>query len=67
MPAGVIVAHSGLPKLHVVDVHVGGAHPELADVGVQGKLLIPGAIFENDKYYHFHLIGHMKVTVVNWL
>ena len=46
MPAGVIVAHGGLPKLHVVDVHVGGAHPELADVRVQGKLLIPGAIFD---------------------
>ena len=46
MPAGVIVAHGGLPKLHVVDVHVGGAHPELADVGVQGKLLIPSSIFD---------------------
>ena len=44
--AGVIVAHGGLPKLHVVDVHVSGAHSELADVGVQGKLLIPGSIFE---------------------
>lgn len=40
-PAGVIVAHCGRPKLHVVYVHVGGAHSELTDVGVKGELLKP--------------------------
>ena len=41
-----IIGHLRLPEPHVVDVHVGGAHPELADVRVQGKLLIPCAIFD---------------------
>ena len=32
---GFVEAESGVPEPHVVDVHVGGAHTELADVLVQ--------------------------------
>ena len=41
-PAGVIVAHCRLSKLHVVDVHVCRAHAKLADVRVEGELLEAG-------------------------
>ena len=37
-----------LPKPHVVYVHVGGAHPELADVLVQGVALKPHGAEEGD-------------------
>ena len=37
-----------LPKPHVVNVHVGGAHPELADVLVQGVALKPHGAEEGD-------------------
>ena len=37
-----------LPEPHVVYVHVGGAHPELADVLVQGVALKPHGAEEGD-------------------
>ena len=36
-----VIGDLGLPEPHVVDVHVGGAHPELADVLVQRISLKP--------------------------
>ena len=47
-PTAVVVAYRGLPEPHVVDVHVGGAHPELADVLVQGVALKPHGAEEGD-------------------
>ena len=38
---GLIKAEVSLPEPHVVDVHVGGAHTELADVLVQRISLKP--------------------------
>ena len=35
VPRALVVRHRRLPEPHIVDVHVGGAHPELADVFVQ--------------------------------
>ena len=36
------------PEPHVVNIHVGGAHPELADVLVQGVALKPHGAEEGD-------------------
>ena len=36
-----VIGHLSLPEPHVVDVHVSGAHPELADVLVQRVSLKP--------------------------
>ena len=48
VPGRLIVRHSRLPEPHEVDVHVGGAHPELADVLVQGVALKPHGAEEGD-------------------
>ena len=43
-----VKAERGLPEPHVVDVHVGGAHPELADMFVQRISLKPHGTEEGD-------------------
>ena len=40
-PAPIIIAKSGVTKPHIVDIHVGGANPELADVLIKGVALKP--------------------------